>query len=209
MNDKPFAVNINKNKKVDYMNDTSPQPSPRKRAVGVKTKLYLTAIGLAAITMALAPVAMFNSGCAYSSSTGLQTNVVNGVTNVTTVTNVTVNQATLAVEELATQGGVAALVTALIDKDPKAVPAIQDLQITLNGVLNGASTNSTAQLVATWQKKQDPALVAELTPLVNLFSSAEQNVVTKLNTSPQGQVAFALAQSGESGVTMALHATGH
>ena len=100
------------------------------------------------------------------------------------------------VETLAVDATVAIGLPAIAQADPATVPAIQDAYVALNGVVNGANTNSASQVLALiGQKAQNPAVGALVSNVVSKLSSWEQAEVGKLGTNQWGTIVLAEART--------------
>jgi hypothetical protein len=100
------------------------------------------------------------------------------------------------VETLAVDAAVSIGLPAIAQADPTTVPAIQDAYVALNGVVNGANTNSASQVLALiGLKAQNPAVSALVSNVVAKLSIWEQDEVGKLGTNQWGTIVLAEART--------------
>jgi hypothetical protein len=122
------------------------------------------------------------------------------VTNTVT----TVNEANLALDCGVLQGLVAASVSIVVQKEPASIPALKDAELALDGILNGADTNTTAQAIALLGKNSNPVLATEMTTLINTMSVLEQQLLAKYGQNVGGQIALAISQAVYGGFVIGL-----
>jgi hypothetical protein len=154
---------------------------------------------LLTFSLALASLALC-AGCLTSKQTSVTQGASGPVTNTVTV----VNQANLLLDSSVLQGATAIAVSVAVQKDPSVVPALKDAQTALTGILNGASTNSASQILSTLGQSSNPALAAEITPLVGTVSGLEQSLLAKYGTNVTGQITIALAKAVNAGFATGL-----
>ena len=154
--------------------------------------------------LAVGAVGMLSTGCVTSkvvtpASTNALTGVVIGAT-----TNTIVNTNNLLIDASVFQGVVATAVSVVVQKDTNAIPILKDAQMALDGILNGANTNTVGNIIAVLGKNSNPTIASEVGPLVATFSALEQNLIAKYGTSVGGQITLALTKAGLAGLTVGL-----
>jgi hypothetical protein len=141
---------------------------------------------------------------------GCMTSKVTTVTHPTggtgTVTNTVtvVNTNNLILDASVIQAAVATGVSVAIQKDPSTIPAFKDAQMALDGVLNGSNTNTTAQVLALLGNDSNPTIASEVTPLISVASSLEQQLLAKYGSGVAGQISLAIAKAVDAGLIVAL-----
>ena len=82
------------------------------------------------------------------------------------------------IEDLAVGAAITIGLPALAQAEPQLMPAIKDTYVVLNGLVNGASTNSTSQLVALIGKSARTAQAQNIiNTIVQQLSTVEQKAV--------------------------------
>jgi hypothetical protein len=122
------------------------------------------------------------------------------VTNTVT----TVNEANLALDCGVLQGLVAAGVSIVVQKEPGSIPALKDAELALDGILNGANTNTTAQALALLGSNSNPVLASEITSLMQVGSALEQKLLAKYGQSVTGEISLALTKAVYGGLVIGL-----
>jgi hypothetical protein len=150
---------------------------------------------------ALVATSLIFVGCLTSKTT--TTNPTTG----TVTTNTVVNQANLLLDTSILQGATSIAVSVAVQKDPSVVPALQNVQVALTGILNGANTNTTSQVLAVLGKSSNPTLVTEITPLINTVSGLEQSLLAKYGTNVSGTITLAIAKAVDAGLIASLPVT--
>lgn len=160
------------------------------------------ACGLAAASLC---IAVLESGC-WTQSTPVVTSATNstGVVTQTTNTVVTVNEANLLLDCSIIQSAVGVAVSETLQQDPKAKPAIQNTQAVINGLLGGATLQSTSQIAALLGSATNTTLINNLNPIVTSLSSLEQSLLTKYGAGTGGQIAIAVAKAVSAGITYGM-----
>jgi len=148
-----------------------------------------------ALLMSLAVVGLVSvqPGCVTSKTTA-----PNGATTITVNTN------NLALDAAVLQSATAIAVSVAIQKDPGAIPALKDASTALTGILTGANTQNTAQLLQTLGASNNPTLAAEITPLIGTASALEQQLINKYGSSVGGQIALAITKAVAAGFAIGL-----
>lgn len=167
-------------------------------------KINLLPIGLSVALVALA----INAGCVTSKTTSVtprSTNTVTGaVSPASTNTVTTVNQGNLDLDCAGLQlVGTPALIYAL-EKDPSARPSVLDIQVALQGALQGADTNVVTQINGLIGG--DAALQAAVLPLIQGASALEQSLLAKYGSVVGVQITEAILRTDLNIVTAALAA---
>jgi hypothetical protein len=122
--------------------------------------------------------ASLGTGCVTKSSQMVTPGVNGGPATTNTVT--VVDQSALSLDCAALSlVGTPALIFAL-EKEPSARPIVQDIQVALDGALNGSNTNVVAQINGL--VGGDPALSASILPLIQGASALEQQLLVKYGT---------------------------
>ena len=139
------------------------------------------------------------------SVTPASTNAAGVVIAASTNTVTTVNQATLDLDCAGLQlVGTPALIYA-IQKDPAARPIVADIQVALQGALNGVDTNVVTQINGLIGG--DAALQASITPLIQGAAALEQQLLRKYGNVAGVQITEAILRADLNIVTAALGAT--
>lgn len=152
------------------------------------------------------------SGCLTGCMTSKTTTVTPGGTNSVTgagylpVTNtvVTVNQANLTLDCGVLQGITAGAVSVVVAKEPGSIPALKDAAVALDGILNGANTNTTAQVIGLLGGNANPVLNTEVTSLLSTVSALEQQLLAKYGPMVGGQIALAITRAVSEGLVTGL-----
>jgi len=148
------------------------------------------------------------TGCLTSKTTTVtpgSTNSLGVVTSPVTNTVTTVNTVNLTLDASVLQAVTATAVSIAIQKDPAAAPILQNVATALGGILNGASTNTTAQVIALLGSNNNNAAIAtELGPLINIVSAEEQTLLSKYGLTVSGQITLAIAKAVDSGFIVGL-----
>jgi hypothetical protein len=126
--------------------------------------------------------------------------VISYQTNVVTV----VNQANLDLDCAGIQAATGLAVSMALQKDPAAKPALVNIQTALSGILQGANTNSVKQIATLIGSSTNPAVAANLTPLVSTMSTLEQSLIQKYGASTGGQIGLAIATAISNGINSGL-----
>jgi hypothetical protein len=146
----------------------------------MKKLLKSIAAGGAIIALSLISVAT-QPGCATNTGT-------NGV--------VTINPVVFNAECAAITGTVAIGLPLLTQYDPKIVPDLHIAYEALNGIVNGASTNSASQIIGLIGKTGTNAAVAsQITSLTASLSNWEQAEIKKYGATATGTVVLGEAQA--------------
>ena len=145
---------------------------------------------------ALALLVAVTTGCLTSRT---QT-VSGGVTN----TIVTVNAANLALDSAGIEAVTSIAVSTVVAKDPSVIPALKNAKTVLDGILNGSSPQTTAQVLAMLQAQNNASLSNEITSLVSSVSTLEQNLLAKYGESVAGQISVALTKAISAGLAVGL-----
>ncbi|MDE2101119.1 MAG: hypothetical protein KGL39_27980 [Patescibacteria group bacterium] len=141
------------------------------------------------------------AGCMTSKVTSVTANGSGGFsTNVVTV----VNTNNLILDSAAFQGATAIAASIAIEKDPGVVPALKQAQIALDGVLNGASTNTVQDVLTSLKIQNNPVLNQQVSSLLAAASSLEQQLLAKYGVSVAGQITLSLAKAADAGLMLAL-----
>lgn len=148
---------------------------------------------------------MLQSGCA-TSSEKVVTPYTNALGQIVYVTNtlVTVNQAVLDIEAGAVTDLASFATSEAIKKDPSAKPILIKIQTGLTGVINGAGTNSTAQIIGLFSNSGNATITSEFAPVVTKVSQIEQSLITKYGSTVAGQIILAFAKALLAGITQGL-----
>lgn len=154
-------------------------------------KKLVSLLSAAVLAVAILSVIPFTSGCL----TSKQTTVTNGVTNTVTV----LNQAALDGYSLLAQVAATEVAQTIVAKNPGATNVIQDIEVSLNGVISGANTSNVSQLIKL-VGANNPASAAQLTALANTVSAYEQALVQKYGSTIAGQIAISFAKSINAGL---------
>lgn len=83
------------------------------------------------------------------------------------------------------------------------MPTLKNVSLALSGVLNGASTNSAAQLLAVIGQN-NPVIAANIGPVVTQASDLEQKLLKKYGSGVAGQIAVAIVTAFNNGLTAGL-----
>ena len=153
----------------------------------------------------LAGIALSLPSCLTKQTTTV-TSVTNSVGQVTLVTNVTttVNQAQLNIDCAALQLVGTPAVTYALTKDPSVRPIIVNIQVAINGALNGADTNVIKTVQGFIGKNQ--ALDDQLTPLIQAASDLRGQLLAKYGTNNAVIISKAILQADLNIVNGALAA---
>lgn len=151
-------------------------------------------------------LALILCGCATTKTTSVtsSTNAL-GQTIQTTNVVVAVNQANLALDCAGIQAATGLAVSIALQQDPSARADVLNVQATLNGILKGADSNSVAQITSLLKSSGNAAVTRNLAPLVSQASSLEQSLVAKYGTTVGGQIALAVANAINAGITSGLN----
>ena len=148
------------------------------------------------------PVSWNVTGCATRKVvTPASTNSAGVVT--APVTNVVVNQAVVALEAAGLQLAFTAGVPYVVKEVPSAAPILRDFNAVLQGMLNGATTNSVSQLL-TATGQNNPAMAAQIAPLVAQVSAWEQAELKKYGATTYGQIVIPEATAISEGIQAGL-----
>ena len=140
-----------------------------------------------------------------STITPAATNTVTGVVFPAVTNTVTsVNTNNLMLDASVLQGLTAIAVSEAVQRDPSCVQPLKDAQTALDGILNGANTNTTTQVVALLGSGSNPVLVSEISPLIGTLSSLEQTLLNKYGSGVSGQISIALTRAVLAGITVGL-----
>lgn len=145
--------------------------------------------------------AVVTTGCVLSKK---QTVTPNGTGGFTTNVVTTVNELNLALWTGGTRLAAAGL-TAEFKKDPVAVKALTDAHIALDGILHGANTNTTANVVEMLKSTGNPQLTMETTSFMNSVSKIEQGLLEKYGTTVAGEISVAFTQAISDGIALGLN----
>jgi len=137
------------------------------------------------------------SGC-------LTSRTVTSNPNGTFTTNVVVNQAQLTIDCAVIQVNTAIGVSIAVQKDPSIIPTLKDVSLTLTGILQGANTNSAAQILALVNEKNNPVIKDNIGMVVSQASNLEQQLLAKYGANAHGQIVIAIATAFNSGLTAGL-----
>lgn len=157
-----------------------------------------------ALAIAALPLLIVGNGCKTTSAVTSATNTVTGVVTLTTNTVQVVDPVALSLAVAGSEGITAIAVTTVVQKDPQAVPVLKDVQLALTGVLTGASTNSTSQVLSTLGKSSDATLSAAMTPIIQQISVLEQGLIARFGAQAGGQITLAIANAVNAGITVGL-----
>lgn len=157
---------------------------------------------IVSVCLLLGFVAAMQTGCLLHKVTTVTGDAASGfVTNTTTV-----------VDDVVLEGYCAGLqlvgtpaVTYALSKDPSAKPIVQDIQMALNGALNGADSNVVATVEGFLGKNQ--ALDDQLTPLIKAASDLRGRLLAKYGDKAAVQITTAILRTDLSIVNAALAAT--
>jgi hypothetical protein len=188
----------------------------KKTQKGNMKLIAQTAAALAAITITLA-LALLPQGCATEKQVVASTNTTTAITTntsgqvidttntlVTQVTNTVVNPAVLALDCAAIQTGAGVAVNFAVAKDPNARVVLGNVETALSGVLNGATTNSIAQVGTILGTTGNQAVTSSLSPLINSLSTYEQGLLAKYGQSVGGQIVLAITKAIYNGIQQGL-----
>ena len=116
----------------------------------------------------------------------------------------TVNTNNLALDCAVIQSAAAIGTSVAVQKDPSVVPILQNAQVALGGVLNGANPSTTAQALQLIGASSNPTLGQEVAPLIGMVSALEQQLLAKYGQGVAGQISLAIAHALYSGITAGL-----
>ena len=161
-------------------------------------KKYLS---IACLAIGMLGLSLISTGCLTSKVVTPSTNAA-GVTTFTT--NTVVNTAQLNIDCAALQlVGTPAVIYA-IQKDPSARPIVVDIQVALQGALQGANTNVVSQINGLIGG--NASLQASITPLIQGASSLEQQLLAKYGSIAGVQITQAILNADLNITTAALAA---
>jgi len=132
--------------------------------------------------------------------TNAQGGVFSPVTN--TVTIVDTNN--LALDCLGIQGLVAGATVGARMAATNAIPALQDAQTALGGLLDGANAGSVQQILEALGKSDDASLASAFAPIVTTASTIEQALLAKYGTTVAGQISIAITRAVYNGISLGL-----
>jgi len=115
-----------------------------------------------------------------------------------------VNTNNLALDCAIIQSAAAIGTSVAVQKDPTVVPILQNVQVALGGVLNGANATTTAQALQLIGASSNPTLGQEVAPLIGMASALEQQLLAKYGAGGAGQISLAIARALYSGITAGL-----
>lgn len=170
-------------------------------------KGLFTAVGTIGLVLG---IMAFQPGCATKTVTSqvVSTNS-SGVVSTNSVTNTTVNQTVLGIDELMLQGTATGAVIIAYQKDKASLPVMQNLSTALTGIINGSNPNSVSQIMAA-AGQTNAALGQAMAPLITTVSGLEQGLIAKglnsTNTAVASRMAVAqgLATAVNTGITIGL-----
>ena len=139
-----------------------------------------------------------------STITPASTNSLGIITGPVTNTVTIVNTNNLLLETAVLQSATAIGVGVAVQKDPSIVQALTDAQIALDGILNGASTNTPAQVAALLGNNSNPTIQGEIMPLITMASVLEQQLLAKYGTTVGGQISMAILRALDRGLAAGL-----
>lgn len=148
--------------------------------------------------------AAFITGCVLGKKTTVTTNP-NGT--FTTNTVVVVNEANLALDSAALQAATAIGVNAVriqTKNDPGVIQAMKDAKTALDGILMGASQQTTDQVLALLKANGNPALQQQVTSLVQTISALEQGLLQKYGATVAGEITLSILKSVDAGLAIGL-----
>lgn len=122
-----------------------------------------------------------------------------GVTNTVTTINQSVLLADEAVAEAAGTFGLSALVVA----EPDSVPILEDIDLALAGILNGASSNDVATVIAAVPDRY-AALAPQITQALGAVSALEQRLLAKYGQVNAVAISVAVATVLDTSIKAAL-----
>lgn len=131
-----------------------------------------------------------------SAATGFSTNMVTEI-----------NTANLALDSAALQGATAIAVNLVLTQtkhDPGVVQALKNAHIAIDGILVGASQQTTAQVLEMLKIQNNAALSAQATSIMNAASALEQQLLAKYGASVAGQISIEILKSVDAGLAVGL-----
>lgn len=140
--------------------------------------------------------------CMTKKVTAIASDPTTGVFSTNTVTEVDTNNLALDVSVL--QGATATAVSILVQKDPAALPALEDAKLAMEGILFGNDTNTTARVLQLTGQTTDPNVQAEIGNLLQLVSGVEQAALQKYGATVGGQISVAVTRAVYAGFLTAL-----
>jgi hypothetical protein len=162
-------------------------------------KLVAPIVAVAAL--ALGSIVAFESGCMTQkvASVDPKTGATNFVTQV--------NQLNLALDCQGIQllaAGAASTSLNLTKNNPKVLTALTDAHLALDGILHGASSNTTAQVVTMLKSANNPILTQQVISFEAALSKQEQALVQQYGTTVAGQISTAITQAIDNGIEIAI-----
>lgn len=154
---------------------------------------------LAAATL----VALVTTGCLTSRKQVVTSTPSGFTTNYVT----TVNEGNLALDAGVLQASAAIAVNAALiqtHNDPQVISALKNAKVALDGILGGTSQQTTQQVVDLLKANGNPALVAQVTSIVNAVSALEQQLLAKYGTTVAGEISLEILKSLDAGLAVGL-----
>jgi len=154
--------------------------------------------------LAILGLVAMSAGCVLGKKTSVTANP-NGT--FTTNTTVIVNEANLTIDSAALQAATAIAVNTVriqTHNDPGVLSALRNAKVALDGVLMGASQQTTAQVLDILRANGNPALQQQVTSLVQTISALEQSLLQKYGVTVAGEITISILKSVDAGLAIGV-----